>query len=84
MNEDKPIRLIRACTEDTAILTALLRWFENERESVKERLADATLDLEIHRLQGEARCLRRLGKLMPTWTREKGAVDEQSRLRSVR
>ena len=81
----QPIELIRACTADTSILRSTLAWFETERDSVLNQLADKKEQDEIYRLQGEARCLRRLGKLLPQWTTAKGqVVDEQPRVRAVR
>lgn len=85
MKENQPIRLIRACTEDTGILTSTLGWFELERELVMSRLADEKELDEIYKLQGEARCIRRLRAMIAQMTKAKGQVDdEQSRVRAVR
>jgi hypothetical protein len=83
VKEDTPIRLIRACTEDTGILTSLLGWFDTEIESVRDQFVDAK-DHEIYKLQGEMRCMRRLRIKIATMTKAKGQVDEQPRIRSVR
>jgi hypothetical protein len=83
MREEKPIRLIRACTEDTGILTSLIGWFDAERDKTLHRLADAD-DKDIYRLQGEANCLRRLRSAIAQMTKEKGQVDEQPAIRRVR
>lgn len=64
MKDGEPVRFIRACVEDTGILTAVLAWLEAERSKVIERLADTVVNEEIYRLQGEARNLRRLSKLI--------------------
>lgn len=84
MKEDAPIRLIRACTEDTGVLTSLLGWFDSERTKVLSRLADAN-ETDIYQLQGEARCLRRLRAEIAALTKAKGQIeDEQPRIRRVR
>lgn len=76
MNKDEmPIRLIRACTEDTGILTSLLGWFDSEREKILNQLANAN-EIDIYQLQGEARCLRRMRSLIAQMTKAKGQVDE--------
>jgi hypothetical protein len=74
MKEGSPIRLIRACVEDTGILTSLLGWFDDERGSVVNHLADEKEPEEMYRLQGEARCIRRLRAAIAQMTKAKGAV----------
>lgn len=59
-------RLVHACQEDTAVLTSLLGWLDEEREKVLERLADVNkTDTEIRILQGEARKLKELRTTFP-------------------
>ena len=85
MKEGSPIALIRACIENTSVLVSLRGWFESERESKKETLADAKVDEDIYRLQGEIRCLRRLSIEIAQMTKAKGEIiSEQPRVRSIR
>ena len=84
MKEGSPIALIRACVENTGVLSSLLSWFDDEREKVKEHLADASGD-KILKLQGEAECLRRMRSLIAQMTKAKGEIiSEQPRVRSIR
>lgn len=52
-------RLVQACREDTAVLTSLRSWLDEEREKIKERLVHAP-SADVAFLQGEARVLSRL------------------------
>jgi hypothetical protein len=85
VKDEKPIALIRACAENTGVLTATRRWLGSERETVLSHLGDAEELVEMYRLQGEARCLRRLSWAIAQMTREKGDVlSEQQPIRRVR
>ena len=85
MKEGHPIALIRACIENTAILTSILDWFDDERNSVVNHLADEKELEEVYRLQGEARCIRRLRLAIAQMTKAKGEIiSEQPRVRSIR
>ena len=75
MKENKPIALIRACTENTGVLVSLRQWFDSERDSVLRQLGDEEKPEKIYRLQGEARCLRKLREMITNMTKEKGQVD---------
>lgn len=58
--EEYPARLVRACQEDTSILTSLLGYFEVERQKRLERLSHETDQTKFYRLQGEAHLLGEL------------------------
>lgn len=64
-------RLIRACREDTAILTSFLGWLEEERRKVLERAIKEQDDAEVHRYQGEARKLHELRGLLGQMVKER-------------
>jgi DNA polymerase elongation subunit (family B) len=53
-------RLIFACKEDTAVLTSLRAWLNEEREAIKERAIKEKNPDEILYLQGAAMILRKL------------------------
>ena len=53
-------RLIFACKEDTAVLTSLRAWLNEERETIKERAIKEKNPDEVLALQGAAAVLRRL------------------------
>lgn len=53
-------RLIFACKEDTAVLTSLRSWLNEEREAIKERAIKEKNPDEVLALQGAAAALRRL------------------------
>ena len=55
-------RLIFACKEDTAILTSLRAWLNEEREAVKERAIKEKNPDEVLALQGAAAVLRKLAE----------------------
>ena len=57
-------RLVQACRDDTSILTSILRWFDDERYVVLERLSKAEGN-EVLKFQGEARKLAELRKRLP-------------------
>jgi hypothetical protein len=57
-------RLLYACTQDTGVLISAREWLEEERNLVLERLMSAEDEMEIFRLQGEARALRRLATVL--------------------
>ena len=69
----EPLRLIEAMRENTGILTSALGWLHEERQKVLEHLSNAEGD-EVLKLQGEARCLRRLASLLPQMTRLKDSA----------
>lgn len=79
MKDVTPIMLVRACTENTSVLTSTLGWFDSERELVMSRLADEKELDEIYKLQGEARCIRRLRAMIAQMTKAKGQVDDEQR-----
>jgi hypothetical protein len=75
VKENKPIALIRACTENTGVLVSLRQWLNDERDAALRQLGDARELPDIYRLQGEARCIRRLREAITNMTKEKGQVD---------
>lgn len=54
-------RLVQACRDDTSILTSLVRWLDEERTAVLERLSNAEGN-DIFKLQGEQRKITALKK----------------------
>jgi hypothetical protein len=84
MKEGQPVALLRACVENTGVLVSIREWFESERAKILEQCANATVDEEIYRLQGEARCLRRLHVLIAQMTKAKGEFSDQPRNGRVR
>ncbi len=84
MKDALPIPFIRACTENMSVQSSFFAWLDAEREKVIEHCANATVNEEIYRLQGEARCIRRLRSAIAAMTRMKGEVDDEQRLRRVR
>lgn len=83
MRDYEPVALIRACTENTGVLTATIGWFDAERAKILEQLITAPIEKVPH-LQGQAECLRKLRAQIAQMTRMKGEVDEQPRIRRVR
>lgn len=80
-----PTRFIRACTDDTSVLTDFLRWIETQRMQAVEQCAKNTVDAEIYRLQGEARALKRIATLVAQMMRMKGEIeDDERRVRRIR
>jgi hypothetical protein len=53
-------RLIFACREDTAVLTSLRAWLNEERETIKERAIKCSNMDEVLALQGAAAALKKL------------------------
>ena len=85
MKEDQPIPFIRACVENTSVLTSFLRWLDSQRESARNSLETVSEQKDLYRLQGRAECLRKLRSDIAAMTRDKGQVeDEQQRIRRVR
>lgn len=64
-------RLLYACTQDTGVLVSAREWLEEERNAVLERMINAEDEMEIFRLQGEARAMRRLANALSQKVRTK-------------
>ena len=75
----KADKLIRACQGDTAILTSTLGWIEEEEDKTIRRMVMVENHVEIYRLQGEARALRKLRDSLVKLT--KGKDDKSGKIK---
>ena len=68
---DRPLHFIRACQENTSLLTSLLEWLDSERDKLLEGLAMTKGHDEILQQQGRVLQMATIRTLLGNMVRSK-------------